>query len=625
MTQRRRKLSAILFKASKSPEDQPYWQQPTVPKQVQLETESYDNANGTIIDLCAGVTCPSLDQCMVGTCDSQVGPSFFTAGYNANKYPLKCEKAQATQSTMRPRNITVSCCDNYSVGSRPGCLSGVDYPTASAHCASFGLRLCTVAEFNAEAVKNKGCGFDNLPNWLLDSCEGCDEAPAPDGTSCDDYNSDSLYDECLSGVCLGTVEDLCVDLTCPQELECQERVCESAVGAKFYTASNHFKGGFPLTCERAQTSQVGLNHVGIAVTCCDESGDASRPGCVSGLSYTNATAHCQSHGLRLCTLAEWQSNSTTFSGCAFDHHPNWLLDPCEGCLPEVVPDGTSCDDGDSQTSSDSCAAGVCQGAIIPDNQGTVDDDPHFHGFDGSRYDFNGVADNVFAIISDTHFQMNARFIAAPHSTYQTYMGELGFMLDQDRVEITPDYVKINGDLITSNKLYSLAPNGDAAVLVGEITQVRAGGYVVFVSVHETEGMKYLNIDSRASSDRIYHPHGLLGQTLAFILKGETPHPVRVNHRNFNSEGFIEGNALDYLVSDGLFGTNFRFNRFRVKTSHLDHQFSPRKQFQGSTTHYPTPDATYHHDKSRAKTGKSGKQKKSKKAEITVPIYQRGGH
>ena len=43
---------------------------------------------------------------------------------------------------------------------------------------------------------------------------------------------------------------------------------------------------------------------------------------------------------------------------------------------------------------------------------SVSGDPHFVGFRGQRYDFHGVADGVFNLITDTNFHLNARFVNA---------------------------------------------------------------------------------------------------------------------------------------------------------------------------------------------------------------------
>ena len=56
-----------------------------------------------------------------------------------------------------------------------------------------------------------------------------------------------------------------------------------------------------------------------------------------------------------------------------------------------------------------------------------------------------------------------------------------------------------------------------------------------------------------------HPatvHGLLGQT----HRPSTPVPG-----THLGEGAIEGTLADYIVRDGRFGTDFRFNRFKAGT------------------------------------------------------------
>ena len=63
----------------------------------------------------------------------------------------------------------MSCCaEDGAECTRPDCLMTVDFVTAAYHCASYGLRLCTEAEFNL--CSTVGCQFDYERNWSSDEC-----------------------------------------------------------------------------------------------------------------------------------------------------------------------------------------------------------------------------------------------------------------------------------------------------------------------------------------------------------------------------------------------------------------------------------------------------------------------
>ena len=78
---------------------------------------------------------------------------------------------QSTKTTSNDIEIAVTCCSEASIGTRPGCVSVVDFQTAYTHCQDQGLRLCTADEIKAGSGKSSGCGFDNKLMWTSTSCE----------------------------------------------------------------------------------------------------------------------------------------------------------------------------------------------------------------------------------------------------------------------------------------------------------------------------------------------------------------------------------------------------------------------------------------------------------------------
>ncbi len=71
----------------------------------------------------------------------------------------------------------------------------------------------------------------------------------------------------------------------------------------------------------------------IAVNCCSgsqQNGDltCSRTGCKQTKSYDEATAHCESMSMRLCTTTELEARVCCGKGCLFNKLPTWTSDVC---------------------------------------------------------------------------------------------------------------------------------------------------------------------------------------------------------------------------------------------------------------------------------------------------------
>jgi len=90
-----------------------------------------------------------------------------------------------------------------------------------------------------------------------------------------------------------------------------------------------------------KTSTPKSNTFGSAtgVTCCDSNGKGSRPGCASSQTWAGAVAHCKSHGLGLCSVAQIDGGAGQGTGCSFDAYSVWTSDTC---TPEVVASRPGC-------------------------------------------------------------------------------------------------------------------------------------------------------------------------------------------------------------------------------------------------------------------------------------------
>ena len=69
------------------------------------------------------------------------------------------------------QEVGVTCCDNAGVGSRPQCVSGVEYEQAMKFCEEKGLRLCTEIEIKSGAGEATGCSFDAKLVWTSTPCD----------------------------------------------------------------------------------------------------------------------------------------------------------------------------------------------------------------------------------------------------------------------------------------------------------------------------------------------------------------------------------------------------------------------------------------------------------------------
>jgi len=96
--------------------------------------------------------------------------------------------------------------------------------------------------------------------------------------------------------------------------------------------SNHRSGRkrpecLPISSQFSETSNKWGNKLGVA--CCDDSGTGSRPDCLSGVTFNQANAKCQSEGLRLCTRNEIEEGKARGTGCNFDAYLQWTSTPCD--------------------------------------------------------------------------------------------------------------------------------------------------------------------------------------------------------------------------------------------------------------------------------------------------------
>ncbi len=213
-------------------------------------------------------------------------------------------------------------------------------------------------------------------------------------------------------------------------------------------------------------------------------------------------------------------------------------------------------------------------------------DPHFTGFDESDYLFNGEAAQWFNLISDASFQLNAYFSA--YGDNAIYMTAFGVQAGRTRVSYTlNDTLRIDGVAATSS-----FANGDVSVERNAKSHVVVKSRVFQLELFARTDKRGSHLNVRAAVvSRPVNPHGVLGQTAAFLAKGEPAIvPARVG-KNHQGKGVVEGHYVDYIVHDGQFGSDFKFNRFdasaageAVTSEGVDRRRAVAKYAEGGVSH-----------------------------------------
>ena len=152
-------------------------------------------------------------------------------------------------------------------------------------------------------------------------------------------------------------------------------------------------------------------------------------------------------------------------------------------------------------------------------QGAGKQDPHFKGFDGVTFYFEGEPDGVFNVLSDSYLQINAKFILLSELK-GTYMGQIGFRFGADQSLIFDPHfgIIINGTLMTAGE--RTIDGGLGAVAIEQrdgkfVMSMQYGAYSVQVRVQVEQGVRHaaysnLLVNLVGEPER---PHGILGQTL----------------------------------------------------------------------------------------------------------------
>jgi hypothetical protein len=208
-------------------------------------------------------------------------------------------------------------------------------------------------------------------------------------------------------------------------------------------------------------------------------------------------------------------------------------------------------------------------------------DPHFVGFNGESYDFFGMPNAVFNLISTPVFQINSHFASmlnVADNTPRTLMDKIAFVADGHDVVIDSNgAVTVDGEAVhTGSKtvisenfsvhlshhtenLISHVPSAKAEEWYGNVgheaslrlavTLYDMEFFAYVVSTPRMPGLQFLDFQVGTLPESVTDMHGIIGQTAQGTLE---------------QRGLYEpvvGNDVDYIVRDGLTGKDFAYNLY----------------------------------------------------------------
>jgi hypothetical protein len=305
--------------------------------------------DGTVCD--DGSACTQTDTCQSGTC-AGAEPIVCTAP-NPCMRPGECDPVSGTCSPPQPVEDGTACDDGNACTQSDTCQVGA--------CTGASPVVCTAGD---------ACHVAGTCDPSTGACSA--PTPAPDGTACSDGNACTQTDACQAGTCTGTNP-----VECAAGDACHVAgTCDPATGA--CSAPPPAPDGTACSdgdaCTQSDSCQAGTCTGANPVLC--PAGDAchvagmcnpSTGTCSAPTPVQDGTA-CDDGSA--CTQTDTcQSGTCTGASPVVCAAPNpcmrpGVCDPASGTCspPQPVEDGTTCDDGNACTQSDSCQAGTCTGA-----------------------------------------------------------------------------------------------------------------------------------------------------------------------------------------------------------------------------------------------------------------------
>jgi RHS repeat-associated protein/uncharacterized repeat protein (TIGR01451 family) len=212
-----------------------------------------------------------------------------------------------------------------------------------------------------------------------DACDpvtGVSHTNVANGTACPDANVCNGGETCQAGTCTpGT--PLVVDDGNP----CTADACDPVAGVSHTNVANGTACPNATVCDGAETCQSGACTAGTPLVVDDGNpctADACDP--VAGVSHVALSDGSSCSDGNACTQGDschsGTCNGTSVVCAASDQcHLGGVCNPATGaCSNPAKADGTTCDDGNPATQTDTCHAGTCAGVSGPACQGEDDCD-----------------------------------------------------------------------------------------------------------------------------------------------------------------------------------------------------------------------------------------------------------
>jgi hypothetical protein len=195
---------------------------------------------------------------------------------------------------------------------------------------------------------------------------GCVNRPKAEGAACNDGNPCTPTDTCQAGACKGTGT-----LTCTQPADqCHEAACIAMVGCVTRNKANNTACNDGNACTPTDTCQTGVCKGTGTLTCTQPSNPCLEATCVpaTGCGTRNKTDGTSCNDGSACTQTDSclagvckGSNLVSCPAPQTCHGPG-VCNPTDGTCSTPALSNTPCDDGNKCTRTDTCQAGACIGS-----------------------------------------------------------------------------------------------------------------------------------------------------------------------------------------------------------------------------------------------------------------------
>ncbi|MHB8873293.1 MAG: Kelch repeat-containing protein [Myxococcaceae bacterium] len=194
----------------------------------------------------------------------------------------------------------------------------------------------------------------------------CSQPPKADGLACVDGNACTQTDTCQSGVCVGGSTTACLPLDqchdvgvcntstgmCSQPVKSNGSICDDTSAC---TINDRCVSG---TCTGTPVACPASDFCHLAGTCDPATGACSNPTKPEGTSCNDGNL-CSSADACIAGVC---TGTATVCAPASQCHVAGTCNASTGlCSSPLKTDGSSCDDGNACTRTDTCQVGVCQG------------------------------------------------------------------------------------------------------------------------------------------------------------------------------------------------------------------------------------------------------------------------